>query len=430
MLDLNHKKMADMMKLEELYTKFCSDEQALIQELIEEFGAEEAASVKEELENGVDGFYELYKSEMTGEELRDRLADNMKDMDNLKKFHYLSNLLCALNAANGEALDTSEQADMMGENEIISAAIENGMLDSDSSVLQEAISKMQDLIESDVEHFAVLFAGTPPYETLLDACKEGDAEEVKALAANTRQSAVNMAGAMTILNHRGVSAFAEKDSIHPRDMGVVAASSLEMDAVQKQGDCEESTTLIQKIARTACTLLVASPNIIKDAAALTLVAVLTNFSSLWLLISGAILVINIRVHMNNLKKHMEPIFNTGARILNSTLGAAKKTALHIADWIQTTVIPAAIPVWEKVREFTEKHILIPAARFVMKAKSVAVSIRDKASGLWNRLKEKISGGMENIIDRARETSDGQSNSGEQGVSGQADADEEAMFDAY
>lgn len=346
MVKLNHKKMADMMRLEELYTKFCGDKQLLRQELVKEFGADKEALVEAELENGVDSFYELYQSKMTGEELHNRLADNMKGMDNVKKFHYLSNLIIALNAANGEVLDASGQEDIMSENEIISAAVENGMFDNDSPVLQDAISKMQDLIESDVEHFAVLFAGTPPYETLLDACVEGDAEEVKALAANTRQSAINMAGAMAILNHRGVKAFAEKDSIHPRDMGVVAASSLEMDAVQKQGDQEESTTLIQKIARTAFTLLVASPSIVQDAAALTLVAVPTNFSSLWLLISGAILVINVRVHMDNQKKHMEPIFNTGARILNSTLESAKKTAAHVMDWIQTTVIPAAIPVWE------------------------------------------------------------------------------------
>lgn len=366
----------EIAKVEELYTRLCASTDMLEGELEKQF-KENAAQIKSSIENGVDNFYALFQKELNENTICGLIKQNMEGMSNVKKYFYLSNLILALTNVCGNILEGSEWKDVMEEHQAILRAAEIGLLTDDSEEIENGIDEMMGLITQNIKEFSVLFIEEPPYEELLEACMTKDASAVKALAANTRSSAVNMATALYILQEQGALASLGKEKIPPQEMGVMAASLMEIDAAHKSENWEKAKEIIEKAARSAMTLLATSPDLMKNAAFFSLVAIMSNFSILWMLISGSILFINMRIHQYHANNYLEPVFNTGAKVLSVTLDKVYDISHKFTEWVQTVVVPSSLSVWNRCVDFTLNRLLIPAASFLLKGKNSVV----KAAGI-------------------------------------------------
>ena len=262
-----------------------------------------------------------------------------------------------------------KSAKMMKENKIVLAGLESGALSEDSAELQEGIGDMLALVGEQSHAFSVLFIGSPSYQKLMRMCLTANPAIVKALAANTRKSAVNMAAALYLLEEQGKLPSLNGVKIPPEEMGVMSASLLEIDAAQKNHSWEKAKEIIEKAAKTSVTLLVASPSLIADTASLLLAGMLLSFSSLGTLVLGAILLINARMHLQRAKEHLEPVLNAGAKILDTTLDKVRDGWMNFKEWVSCSVLPAALPVWRRCRDFVVHRIMLPAASFLLTAKA-------------------------------------------------------------
>lgn len=368
MKKLNKEEIA---KVEKLYSRLCISTDMLEGELEKQFKGN-AAQIESSIENGVDSFYALFQKELNENTICGLMKQNMEGMSNIKKYSYLSNLILALTNVCGNILEGPEWKDVLEEHQAILKATDIGLLTDESEEVKNGIDEMMGLITRNIKEFSVLFIDEPPYEKLLNACMTEDASAVKALAANTRSSAVNMAAALYILQEQGVLTSLGKEKILPQDMGVMAASLMEIDAAHKSGNWEKAKGIIEKAARSAMTLLVTSPDLMKNAAFFSLIAIISNFSILWMFISGSILFVNMRIHQNNAKNYLDPVLNTGAKVLSVTLDKVYDISHKFTEWIQTEVVPSALPVWNRCVDFTVNRLLIPAASFLLKAKDSVV----------------------------------------------------------
>ncbi len=366
----------EIAKVEKLYSRLCTSTDMLDGELEKQF-KENAAQIKSSIEKGVDSFYALFQEEFNENTICGLIKQNMEGMSNVKKYSYLSNLILALTNVCGNILEGSEWKDVLEEHQAILKAAEIGLLTDESEEVKNGIDEMMGLITQNIKEFSVLFIDEPPYEELLKACMTEDASAVKALAANTRSSAVNMAAALYILQEQGVLTSLGQEKIPPQEMGVMAASLMEIDAAHKSENWEKAKRIIEKAARSAMTLLVTSPDLMKNAAFFSLVAIMSNFSILWMLISGTILFVNMRIHQSHAKNYLDPVLNTGAKVLSVTLDKVYDISHKFTEWVQTVVVPSALPVWNRCVDFTVNRLLIPAASFLLKVKDSVV----KAAGI-------------------------------------------------
>lgn len=373
MKSLNEK---DIAMVEKLYSRLCTSPDVLEDELEKQF-KEDAARIRSGIEKGVDNFYALFQKELDDNAICGLIRQNMEGMPNVKKYSYLSNLILALTNVCGNILEGSKWRDVLEEQQAIIKAAEIGLLTDESEEVKNGIEEMMGLITRNIKEFSVLFIDEPPYEELLRACMTEDASAVKALAANTRSSAVNMAAALYILQEQGALASLGKEKIPPQEMGVMAASLMEIDAAHKSENWERAKEIIDKAARAAMTLLVTSPEILKNAAFFSLVAIISNFSIFWMLISGSILFVNMRIHQYHAENYIDSVLNIGAKILPVTLDKVYDISHKFTEWVQTVVVPSAVPVWNRCVDFTVDRLLVPSASFLLKAKDSAV----KAAGI-------------------------------------------------
>lgn len=392
---MNKKEFA---KVEALYSTLCDSQTAAMDEL-EAAYQDEAENIMLQLESGVDDFYTLYQGEMEPDELRQRLNDNMKDMTKVQRFYYLSKLFLAVTHVCGNCIESSAWLEMEHENEILKAAIDAGVVGEDDHELQDSIDEMLNLMDENVDYFAVLFAGSSPYEQILEACETQSPEEIQALAANTRQSAVNMACAIWLLRSRGELPSLGSEEIKPHEIGVMAAASLELDAAYKKGSGEQAKAIISKAARACMILLVAAPDLIYNISILSIVGLLTHFAAFWMLVSGAVLLLNAHIKLKNISEQMESVFQTGTEAADVTLDAVKKTAGSVKEWVFDTVLPASIPIWDRCRSFAVNKIIVPAADAASKAKGVIVQMSEYARSVLNDWKERAG----DVIDAARQS---------------------------
>lgn len=397
MKHLNRKEIA---AAETLFSSLCASGDALDRKL-EEIFEDSADEVKEDIINGVDRFYALYEKDVDEEVIRDLLDRNMEGMPKVKQYSYLANLSLALTHVCGNILEGERWSQAIDEHQVIMKALDMGLMTEDSQEVQAGIDEMLELIAVNVDACSVLFIGEPPYEKLFSACMTEKPEDVKALAINTRSSAVNMAAALYILQERGELPSLGDTRIPARDMGVMAASLMEIDAAHKSGSWEGVRKIVEKASKTAAVLLVSSPDLMKDAAFFACVGIFTNFATLWMLVAGVIVFINARIHHETNKEHMEPVFKVGAKLLNVTLDMAQKVSHKLLEWVQITVLPKVLPVWRRCRDFTVNCILIPSAAFLIKAKEEVLRVAgitvDKAESAYTHLREEAS----DIIDRAK-----------------------------
>ena len=385
---------------EKLFTILCASQNALDRELEAVF-KNNSNQVKQSIVDGVDKFYTLYSKDGDEKTIRDMLAQNMKGMSKVKQYSYLSNLLVALTHVCGNIIEGEKWGKLLEEHSVILKAIEMGLMEEDGEEVQTGIDDMLDLVTSNIDACSVLFIGEPPYEKLFSACLTENPETVEALAVNTRSSAVNMAAALYILQERGELTSLGETKIPPQEMGVMAASLMEIDAAHKSGSWDGAKTVIEKAAKTATILIVTSPDILKDTIFFAFVGLLTNFSVLWMLIAGAILAINVRIRHNTVKEHMEPVFKVGAKMMKVGLDMVQKISHKFSEWIETSLLSKALPVWKKCSDFAVNGILIPAAAFLIRAKEEVLRRADialnKVEAAFSHLKEEVT----DVVDNAR-----------------------------
>ncbi len=363
----------EMQAVERLFTSLCESEENLDRELEQEFG-ENGGRIRTELEEGVDRFYQLYGEDLDEGKIRKLLEEKTEGMTLKQQFSYLANVQTALTHVCGNILENGEWEEMARENQAVLSSLNSGILDEEDDLVADGVSRMLDLISANVNACGVLLIGEPPYEQLFSSCRTENLETVEALAVETRAGAVNMAAALYILQERGELPSLGETRFEAREMGVTAAAFLEIDGACKTGSWETAEKIMEKAAKTAAILLVTSPDLLKDAMFLLFVGLLTHFSLFWMLVSGAILLINLRIRQNTMEEQMEPVFRVGAKVTRTVLSGVWDTARAFSQWIHLRVLPRAIPVWEKGRDFTVNRILIPAAAWILKAKERAVQL--------------------------------------------------------
>lgn len=384
--------------VEKMFTSLCTSQDSLDHEL-EALFKENSAQVKQSIMNGVDKFYTLYSKDVDEKTIRNMLEHNMEGMSKIKQYSYLSNLLVALTHVCGNILEGEKWSKLLEEHRVVLKAIEMGLMEENGEEVQKGINDMLELVTSNIEACSVLFIGEPPYEKLFSACLTEKPETVEALAVNTRSSAVNMAAALYILQERGELPSLGDTRIPPQEMGVMAASLMEIDAAHKSGSWDGAKKVIEKAAKTATILLVTSPDILKDTVFFTFVGLLTNFSVLWMLIAGVILAINVRIRHNTVKEHMEPVFKVGAKMMKTGLDMVQKISHKFSEWIETSMLSKALPVWRKCSDFAVNGILIPAATFLVRAKDEVLRRADiafdKVEVAFTHLKERVTDAVDN-----------------------------------
>ena len=213
-------------------------------------------------------------------------------------------------------------------------------------------------------------------------------DQVKALAVNTREAAVNMAAALYTLHAEKKLSSLGKGTIQPEDFGVMAASSLEMDAAVKDaaasGSWSVAKDMIAKASKAAVTLLVASPVLAEGALFLWLLSILASFSNVVLLIGGAIVFINLKARMDQVKEQLQPLFRAGARIVDATLDKVHSVYSRVAAWTDVNVVPRVLPLWKQCSGFVMNRIIRPAAAWLLRAKNV---VEEKTSAVFQKARD-------------------------------------------
>lgn len=390
----------EITECEVLFSKLCEAPENALQELNTHF--ENAEEILHELEIGVDNFYQLYETDDTAESLRQKLENNMIYMTPTQRYSYLANIIVAMTHACGTLFEGEEWNVTLKTHEQTLSALELGLITEESEQVQTEAEEMMAMICDGVEQFSLLFLQNPDFERLHDACMTEDLSKVEALASNTRQASVNMAAALYILHKEGKLPSLGDDEITAQDMGTMSATLLEIDAAQKTGSWETAKEIAQKAIRVATTLLISSPALLTGGAILTLVAALTHFSILWLLISTAILTINIRVYFKALGNQLEGIFQTGAKYVNTTLDKSHEVYQNVSDWTQKNIMPKAYAYWKRLRKFTVDHILVPCTAFLLKAKERILLGANGISEKWNELLAKLKENSSTIFEAAEE----------------------------
>lgn len=387
----------EIARVEALVTELCATPEVLDKTLAEEFG-EKGGEIRADLERGVDKFYQLYNGKLDQGTLRNKLTENMKDMSQTQRYTYLLNLTLALTQVCGNIVEGPEWNEALEAHQAILDAVRAGTLDEQNAVVSASLDEMLNMIVEQSDAFAVLFLGDLPYEELLEACVDGDPAEIQALAANTRGVAVSMSAALYILHQKNQLPSLEGAEISPEDMGVMSASLLEIDAAHKCGSWERAKDIIQRAARAAVTLLVASPSLLgTTVSVVVLLSLLTSFSTIWMLIGGAVLFINARMRLHQVKEHIEPICNAGGELLDTALDKAKDLCASFKDWVSDTILPRVIPVWHRFRDFAVNKVILPAAAFLLQA---VPTVKDTVKGWINKLREKAESFRETVEDYA------------------------------
>lgn len=390
--------------VEKLFSKLCVSPEALDQKLQKSLG-DSWEQTKKDIEDGVDRFYGLYAGNVNEEAVRKLLEKNMEGLSKEKQYSYLANVLLALTHLCGNVLEGDTWSKALEEHRIIMKAVDMGLMEKDETDVQRGIEQMLQLIMGNVEACSVLLLGDPPYEKLFKACLTEEPSKIEALAVNTRSASVNMAAALYILQEEGKLPSLKDSRIPAGDMGIMAASLMEIDAACKSGSWEKAKKVVEKAAKTVAILIITSPDLLKDMMFFTLVSVMTNFSLLWMMVAGVILTINIRIRQNAASAHLEPVFATGARMLSEKLEQIRSVSGRFTEWVQTTVLSRAIPCWEKCRDFAVNSILIPAASFLIQAKNEVLQKAHIAVERVRAALERLRQSAENIVQRAKDRSE-------------------------
>ena len=146
-------------------------------------------------------------------------------------------------------------------------------------------------------------------------------------------------------------------------------------------------------------LLVAAPDLIYNISILGIVGILTHFAAFWMLVSGAVLLLNAHIKLKNISEQMESVFQTGTEAADVTLETVKKTAGSVNECVFDTELPASNTNWDRCRSFAVNKIIVPAVDAASKAKGVMVQMSEYARSVLNDWKERAG----DVIDAARQS---------------------------
>jgi len=394
--------------IQKIYEMLANDEAVLEKEL--EALGQDPEEVSKQITGGIDAFYQLYQKDVNAETILNKVSEEMSAMSPMKQYTYLANLMTALGCIVEKEYGEDVWEKNLKDHQSILAAMEMGIIDEDSQHISNGISEMKKIVAENIEAFAVLFADHADMEKLQEACMTEEPEKVKAIAMNTRKAVFDMAAAIYLLQESGKLTVLGDTRYSARDIGVMAASRLEIDAANKSGSLEQAKKVFQKASRVAVTLLVASPGIMIGATVFATVALLTNFATIAMLITGAVIGINLKVHFDVLYEKVSPILEKGVHLLDITLEKVKPVYTKIKNWVDNTVMPMALPAWMKCRTFATEQIFVPAAAFILKSrkaiteKAGAFSVKVKA--LWEKAKvsvDELIGSAKHIVEESSNT---------------------------
>lgn len=367
---------AEITQCQELFERITDDATLLDQEL-SKLG-KDGAQCRREIESGIDEFYRLNSGNVSKEDIRKKIAEATKDMPPIKEYRYLANVLTAITHIGHNVFVDDTWSKCMKDHESILAAIDNGIIDEDNALVKSGLGEMRSLLAENIEALAPLFGNSMEMAKLQESCLNDRPEEVQAIAMNTREAAFNMAVATYILQEKDELPSLGKVRFSARDIGVLSASMLEIDAAVKSGSADTLKKVFSKVSRTVVTLLVSSPAIIVGIGIFSVFSLLTNFATIWMLTGAVVIGLNLKVHYDNLKDKLSPCFNVGGKILNTTLEKVGPLYRKLSDWVQNTVIPTAIPVWQRSFRFMRDRVLVPLAVTIINAKDTIVSLAKAA----------------------------------------------------
>lgn len=383
----------EMTACKNLFEKIVADP-ALLDRKLKELNLD-PAKTRGELAQGVDEFYGVYAGEVNADTIKAKIAEATASMPPLQQYTYYANLLTAISHIGGKVFNDGAWTKCLEDHQNILTAIDLGLIGEDDLHITAGIETMQALVAENLDAFAVLFVEDPAMAELQESCITGDPAKVKAVALNTRELAIDMAAAVYVMQESGELKSLGDTRYSARDIGIMSATILEVDAAKKTGSLDVAKKVLAKASKTALALIVAAPGAL--VAGIATIGIISNFvslSGLALLIGGIATAINMSVGFDAVYAKLNPIFAKGAKLLETTLDKVKPLYSKVSDWVQNTVIPAALPAWEKCRTFTYEKIMVPAVAFVLKTKNVilktAETIAEKAKAFYEKMTHKAS----------------------------------------
>lgn len=412
----------EVMACRELFEKIAT-EPAVLDRMLQTLG-KDPAGIRAELNQGVNDFYNLYEGEVNTDTIQAKMDEATASMTTLERYSYYANLMTAFSHLGGRVFNDEAWTKCLADHQNILSAIELGLIDGNDPHITDGLDQMRQIVAENIEAFAILFVDDPDMETLLEACMTRDTATVQAMALNSRELAVDMAAAVYVMQERGELKSLGSTRYSPRDIAVMTASGLEIDAARKTGNLETVKKVIRKASVAAVALVVTAPFAL--AAGLvswffletTALVLATSFEMYLGLLTIATLVSCVAMLVfgtpifDSAKATVNKLVEKGARVLSTTVEAVKPLFGKVTAWIRNTVVPAALPIWEKCRSFTYHRILVPTAAFILKHKDTilqgAGKIIQKAKDIFQSITHKAvdvyhqgSQAVENIINSAK-----------------------------
>lgn len=378
----------EIQECQELFEIFSKDA-ALLDKKLTAMNMDPAA-VRNEIGAGIDEFYKFYAGNVDAAAIEGKIKETMMSKSPLEAYSYLANLMTAMAHIGSKVFDDEDFSKCLEDHKNILKAIELGLITEEDPHIAHGIEDMMAIVSENIEAFAVLFADHPDLAELQEACLTEETAKVQAIAMNTREASVNMAAAIYVMQEAGKLKSLGDTRYTARDIGVMSASVLEIDAAYKSGSVETAKNVFQKASRAAVTLLVATPSIVVGMGVLGFIGLLTNFATIWMLVGAAAIYINLKAHYDILAEKLSPVFAVGGRVLKVTLDKVRPVYAKVSSWVQNNVVANARPVWKKCCTFVRDRIIIPAAVVLLKAKDLAVNVamtaKEKAIAVWEKAK--------------------------------------------
>lgn len=247
----------EIMACKELFEKLATDPE-LLDRMLQAL-EKDPAEIRAQLNQGVEDFYNFYGGDVNTDTIKAKMTEATASMSPLQQYSYYANLMTAFSHIGGKVFHDEAWSKCLTDHENILSAIELGLIDENDAYVTNGLEQMQQIIAENIEAFAILFVDVPDMEALMDACMSRDADTVKTMALNSRELAVDMAAAVYLMQESGKLKSLGNAHYSPRDIAVMSASGLEIDAARKSGNLETVKKVIRKAAVAAVTLVVTAP---------------------------------------------------------------------------------------------------------------------------------------------------------------------------
>lgn len=401
----------EIIACKDLFEKIAADP-ALLDRKLAELG-KDPAEIRKQLAQGVDEFYSFYEGEVSVDTIQEKLEEATVNMTPLQQYCYYANLMTAFSHIGGKVFDDKAWAKCLKDHQNILSALELELIDEDDLHIADGVAEMKKIVAENIEAFGILFVADPDMAALQEACMTQDADTVKAMALNSRELAVDMAAAVYVMQESGELKSLGKTRYSARDIGVLSASILEVDAAKKSGVLETARKVIRTATAAAVALIASSP--FMCAVGIGSAAIIYSIFEMEILaavVGGTAMLVYGSPVVGATQEAVQAVLEKGAKMLDNTVASVKPMFAKLSSWILNTAIPAAIPIWVKCKVFTYKKIVIPAVAFIIKnrgpiiqatgkiiqkAKDLYAKVTNKATDIYNQGAEMV----ENIVNSAR-----------------------------